>query len=65
LAMNSKKVKTWVIDDYIILPKLQWSRLPNIMERKLVKNPETKVMEYKEIPRKFKNNDEKIYFTLI
>jgi hypothetical protein len=65
LAMNSKEVKTWVIDDYIILPKLQWSRLPNIMERKQVKNPVSKVMEYKELPQKFKNYDEKIYHTLI
>ena len=65
LAMNLKEVKTWVIDDYIIVPKLQWRRLPNIMERKQVKNPETKVMEYQLLPRKFKNYDEKIYHTLI
>ena len=38
LAMNSKEVETWVIDDYIALPKLHWGRLPNIMEWKLVKN---------------------------
>jgi hypothetical protein len=50
MAMNSKEVKTWVIDDYIILPKLQWRRLPNIMERKQVKNPVSKVMEYQLLP---------------